>query len=69
MVSTCYLFFNISKELIEALTIDNERPPLPEATPPTLTKLILSSWRADPDLRPTFADMLRANVWNYGFTP
>jgi len=55
--------FESFDELIEAITIDNERPPLPDSCPPTLKKLMTSCWNENPDIRPSFSDMLTSNIF------
>ncbi|KAL6060397.1 Serine/threonine-protein kinase edr1 [Balamuthia mandrillaris] len=50
--------FESMEELIEAVAIDEERPYMPEDTPPTLRDLIEQCWDANPDNRPSFGEIL-----------
>lgn len=50
---------NKIKQIIVAVAINNERPLLPEDTPPALAAVIERCWREDPRARPSAAELVR----------
>jgi len=50
--------FSDLEELIEAVTIDIERPTMPKEVPPRLKDLITSCWHNEADKRPSFASIV-----------
>jgi len=42
----------------ESLTVENVRPPLPDALPTSLRKIITQGWSSDPDARCTAQEIL-----------
>jgi len=58
------LFENL-EELIDAVTIDGERPEIPPQTPEALKQLITSCWDTDPAARPSFHEILRKNLLDH----
>jgi len=56
--------FSSLEEFIEAIVVDEERPDMPPDCPTTLCNLIESCWQTDPQLRPSFARILEASLFD-----
>jgi serine/threonine protein kinase len=51
-------YHKMSSKQIETLVLKGERPAIPPSTPQELTDLIESCWKASPEDRPTFSQIL-----------
>lgn len=56
--------FQSLDELIQAVCMEGERPPLPSTCPPVLKDLIVSCWDGNPDNRPSFGKMLQDKIFS-----
>jgi len=48
------------------VVVENERPVIPNNTPPALARLIRKCWHSDPAKRPSFAQILDKHVLDDG---
>lgn len=57
--------FESYEEMVEAITLDEVRPPIPSWLSPPIAQLVQDCWSSDIGARPTFGDMLNSCCFDH----